>query len=72
MTKWAVRKCLAWQTSRNKPFDGDEAKKVLSTLLQSSDPVVLSKWLSLYCTAACKKDGKPYPPKTYVLLTGLL
>ena len=73
MTKWAVTNFLAWQTSRNKEFDGDQAKQVPSTLLKSSDPSVLSKWLSLYCAEARKKDGGSYPPKTvYALLTGLL
>ena len=73
MTEWAVTNFLAWQTSRNKEFDGDQAKQVPSTLLKSSDPSVLSKWLSLYCAEARKKDGGSYPPKTvYALLTGLL
>lgn len=33
MTKWEVTNFLVWQTSRNKQFDGDEAKKVPCTLL---------------------------------------
>ena len=73
MTKWAVTNFLAWQTGRNKIFDGDQAKQVPTTLLQSTASSILSKWLSLYCAEARKKDGGPYPPKTvYALLTGLL
>ena len=72
MTKWALTNFLAWQTSRNEEFDGDQAKQVRSTLLESSDPSILSKWLSLYCAEARKKDGGSYPPKTvYALLTGI-
>ena len=55
---------LAWQTSRNEEFDRDLAKQVPSTLLESSHPSILSKWLSLYCAEARKKDGGSYPPKT--------
>ena len=52
MTKWALTNFLAWQTSRNEEFDGDQAKQVPSTLLESSNPSILSKWLSLYCAEA--------------------
>ena len=38
MTKWAVTNFLAWQTGRNKMFDGDQAKQVPTTLLQSTAP----------------------------------
>ena len=69
--KWAVTNFLAWQTSQNDKFDGDQAKQV--PLLESSDSSLLSKWLSLYCAETRKKDGGPYPPKTvYALLTGTL
>ena len=54
-TKWAVTNFLAWQTGRNKMFDGDQAKQVPTTLLQSTDPSILSKWFSLYCAEARKK-----------------
>ena len=71
MTKWAITNFLAWQTSQNDKFDGDQAKQV--PLLESSDSSLLSKWLSLYCAETRKKDGGPYPPKTvYALLTGTL
>ena len=73
MTKWALTNFLAWQKSRNERFKGDEAKQVPSTLLESTDPSVLSKWLALYCAETRKQDGKEYPPKTiYALLTGIL
>lgn len=73
MTKWAVSNFLAWRTCRNEKFQGNEAKQVPSTLFESSDPTLLSNWLSLYCAEARKQDGGPYPPKTlYALLCGIL
>ena len=73
MTKWALMNFLAWQKSRNERFKGDEAKQVPLTLLESTDPSVLAKWLALYCAETRKQDGEEYPPKTiYALLTGIL
>ena len=42
-------------------------------LLLSTDPALISNWLSKYVAETRNKQGKPYPPSTlYQFLTGLL
>ena len=68
-TKWAIKNFAAWKEARVKrgiePCPDD--------LLFSTDPALLSHWLSKYAAETRTVQGKAYPPSTlYQLLTGLL
>ena len=72
-TRWALANFSTWQKRRNERFPEDSDEHVPSELLKSTDPKLLTKWLSLYAAEARKQDGGVYPPKTiYLLLAGLL
>ena len=47
-TKWALSNFNAWKQARNKRFAGDSGKCVPDNILETTDSVVLCKWLRLY------------------------
>ena len=72
-TKWALSNFSKWQKRRIARFPGNEEQQVPPNLLNSSDPKLLNKWLSLYITEARKQGGGAFHPTTiYLLLAGLL
>lgn len=61
-----------WRDQRNSKVSSYEGRCPLE-LLSSRDPVLLSKWLSLFVNETRRSDGTLYPPKTiYQILCGLL
>lgn len=56
-------------TARNQNIPSEQ---VPQNLLESLDPVILCRWLSLFLAETRKQNGQPYPPKTlYILLCGI-
>lgn len=71
-TKWAIKNFNDWLMARNNKNEGNLSEQVPENLLESSDPVVLCRWLSLFVAETRKQTGQPYPPKTlYILLCGV-
>ena len=68
-TKWALSNFLAWRDARvNAGKDSPP-----TDLLSSTNPALLSNWLSKFEAETRSIQGKPYSPSTvYQLLTGLL
>ena len=71
-TKWAVKNFKEWSMARNTKNQGNPSEQVPDSVLESTEPVVLSRWLSLYLAETRKINGEPYPPKSlYALLCGV-
>ena len=72
-TRWALANFSAWQKKRKERFPDNSEEHAPSELLKSSDPRLLSKWLSLYAAETRKQDGSEFISKSiYLLLAGLL
>ena len=70
---WALSNFLGWKNSCNARFENKLEKKVPESLLSSTDPKILSKWLALYAAETRKRDGTQYLAKSiYLLLSGIL
>ena len=63
-TEWALLDFSEWKNSRKALFNDEPGKQVPETILTSTDPKVLSKWLSLYVAETRKRDGTQYPAET--------
>ena len=68
-TQWSMRNFEAWKKARTDA----KLEACPDDLLCSTDPAVLSEWLSLFAAETRNAKGKPYAPTSiYQLLSGLL
>ena len=69
-TQWALRNFESWRQWQCTQMPDDT---VPEHLLQSNDPALLNKWLSLYVMETHRVDGKKFPSKSIdCLLSRLL
>ena len=69
-TQWAVRNFNSWRQWHSQQVPNEP---VPEDLLESNDPTLLNKWLSLYVLETRRMDGKRFPSTSLdCLLAGLL
>ena len=71
-TQWSVRTFRNWMKEHNERVI-EEDDEIPEDILESMNPQVLNKWLSVFIVEARKVNCEPYPPTTlHNILSGIL